>query len=243
MSKSKVALLIPTDFSVAESTALAKSLRKERFVVLGKNRICVAVKLNDRLFSTIAKSKVIVKDLWVGKLAEKRIKSLPKELRGLAVFWNIYCDQGEKGVEKSIVSRSLKQAGLVIKKGRVYDLTRKKFIGGKIVEKKGEKSVGNWTLSMAWNWFWIPVFGPFGIFLGHYAVINLTSSASVVCTYISARIYGPHHYAYGRVQNAKTASAASTGFIPFWEVSNNVTLASNGSYQSNVKNLTSTLTV
>lgn len=239
----KVALLIPTDFSSAESTALANSLKKQRFVVLGNNKICVAAKMNDRLFSAIAKSKVVVKDIWVGKLTEKRIKSLPEELRQLSIFWNIYCDQGEKGVEEATVSRSLRQAGFEIKGDRVYDLTERKFVGDKIVKNKGEKSAGNWTLNQSWNWYPVPVFGFLGIPIGHFAVVHLTSSASVVCTSISAKIKGPHHDAYRKVNNAKSASTNSTGFIPFWEVTNNVVLTSKGSYGGNNKTLTTTLTV
>ncbi len=243
MAPTKVVLLVPVQFTDAESTALANSLKKQRFVVLGKNRICVAVKMNEKLISAIANSKIVVRDIWMGKLPEKRIKALPEEVKRLSIFWNVFCDQGEDGITQAVASRSLKQAQLAIRNDRTYDLAAKKFVGTKIVRKSGQKSVGNWTLKQYWNWFPLPAFGPFGIPIGHFAVINLTSSASVVCTYIEAKIQGPHHYLYRRVKNSKSVSISSCGFIPFWEVTNQVALTSKASYQGGVKQLTTKLTV
>ncbi|MBN2086198.1 MAG: hypothetical protein JW748_13345 [Anaerolineales bacterium] len=243
MAISNVTILIPAQFTDAESTALANSLKKQGLVVLGKNRLCVAVKKNEKLIRAIATSKVVVKDLWLEKLPEKRAKALPEEVKRLAIFWNVFCDQGDKGVEQAAVSRTLKRAQLAVRNDRIYDLAAKKFVGSKIVRKSGKKSVGNWTLTQLWNWFPIPIFGPFGIPIGHYAFINLTGKASVACDYLEGKIQGPHHYNYLKLKKVKSVSVAASGFIPFWEVVNQVVLTSKGSYQGITKSIRTTLTV
>jgi hypothetical protein len=236
-------MLIPSMLSSAESNALARSLKKKRCVILGKSRLGVVAKMNDRLFGAIAKSPVGVRDIWMGALGRKRLKNLPEELKRPAIFWNLYLKQGSGGVPAGAALRSLKEARLALRKNRVYDLKRKTFVGPKIARKEGKVTISRWGLSQGWTWYAIPVVGPFGIPLGHEAVIKLSSYANVVCSSLSAAIGGPHINISHTARNARVITVNGACYIPIWEVTNKVRLTSNGTYNGQSRSRTTTLTV
>lgn len=243
MANSKVAIIVPEGSGTAGLRKLSRQLTNNGVRSLGHNKLVHAVERSEALYEAFAAGKLSATDLWTDVVPTRKVRALPQNLQRGALAWNDLVKQGSRGLERSAINRTLKAAKLELRGERVYDLVGKKEVGKPTTRIRGEKSVGNWTLNQIWNWFPIPIVDWLGIYWGHYAVVNLTSKASVACQLIRAEITGPHHGALSIAFNSRQVAASSNGFIPFWEVTNRVSLKSTAYYGGQSKTVRTNLTV